>query len=560
LQGTGPFTVFAPTNAAFAAAGVDVNDVDTVAEVLKYHVISGVAAFSNDLSEGQLVTTVQGEQVRVSLNRHKVYINNAKVQVADVEATNGVVHIIDEVLMPPASIVDTAVATEDLSTLVAVLTTPAYSDVLGVLGGEGPFTVFAPTNEAFAAAGLDVTDVQTVTDVLLYHVVAGATVYSSDLTSGQMVTTAQGSNATVTISHKQVYIDDSKVVIADVLATNGVVHVIDSVLMPPKSIVETAIKTEALSTLVTVLSLPEYAPVLDALSGGGPFTVFAPTNEAFAAAGVDTTNVAAVTEVLKYHVIAGVAAYSDDLERFQLVPTLQGASVEVVTKRNWSGRKVYVDDAKVIQADVRATNGVVHVIDAVLIPPKPIVDIALEVDSLSTLVSVLTLPEYEPVLAALQGSGPFTVFAPTNEAFAAAGVDVTDIQAVTEVLQYHVLPEAVYTDTARNGDVYNTLQGSPVKFFKSWWVVKVNDAQVQAKDVRASNGVVHVIDSVLLRRSPWWTRRPRRTRLQRWCLCSLRLRISLSWRLCRAMAPSLCLLPRMTRSPRLEWTSRMWRR
>ena len=133
-----------------------------------------------------------------------------------------------------------------------------------------------------------------------------------------------------------------------------------------KTIVETAVATPALSTLVSVLTLPAYAEILQALSGPGPFTVFAPTNEAFAAAGVDVGNTAAVSEVLKYHVIAGQAVYSADLKRRQKVETLQGSTVDV--RKSAAG--VTVNGAKVIAPDVRASNGVVHVIDKVLALPR----------------------------------------------------------------------------------------------------------------------------------------------------------------------------------------------
>jgi uncharacterized surface protein with fasciclin (FAS1) repeats len=131
------------------------------------------------------------------------------------------------------------------------------------------------------------------------------------------------------------------------------------------SIAELAIATPALSTLVSVLTMPVYAPVLAAISGSGPYTVFAPTDGAFVASGVDPSNVEAVSAVLAYHVVSG-AIPSSALAATNTVPTLQGKSV-VVTK-NSAG--VFVNgDAKVVIADVMASNGVVHVIDKVLMPP-----------------------------------------------------------------------------------------------------------------------------------------------------------------------------------------------
>jgi transforming growth factor-beta-induced protein len=204
------------------------------------------------------------------------------------------------------NIVELAVGTPSLSTLVEVLSLPQYGEILRALQGSGPFTVFAPTNAAFASAGVNVNDVDAVTKVLMYHVLSGK-VLSTDLKSSQKVSTLQGADVSITKKGSSVVVNDNAyVVLADVLATNGVVHVIDQVLKPPPplpSIVGNALNTPTLSTLVSVLSDENYQPLLTALSGPGTFTVFAPTNAAFAAAGIDIADVEAVTEVLKYHVL-----------------------------------------------------------------------------------------------------------------------------------------------------------------------------------------------------------------------------------------------------------------
>merc|ERR1711865_504787 len=197
------------------------------------------------------------------------------------------------------TIADTSIANPDLSTLVSALTT---ADLVTTLQGPGPFTVFAPTNEAFAAiqATVDGLDVGQLTDVLLAHVVSG-TFLSTDLTDGQVVPTLfPGASVTVAISAAGVVTitSDSGAVgtvgPANVLCTNGVVHVVSAVLVPTglpaaatttttageMTIVDTAIATPDLSTLVSALTT---ADLVTTLQGAGPFTVFAPTNEAFAA-------------------------------------------------------------------------------------------------------------------------------------------------------------------------------------------------------------------------------------------------------------------------------------
>jgi transforming growth factor-beta-induced protein len=248
LKGDGPFTVFAPTDAAFAAAlealGVTAEQLlarDDLADILKYHVVAGAKVMSKDLKEGkQMVGSLEGSELAVTVAGGTVMVNDASVTAADVDASNGVIHVIDKVLLPssgPGDIVDTAVAAGSFKTLAAALT---KAGLVGALKGDGPFTVFAPTDAAFAAAleALGVTAEQLLArddlaDILKYHVVAGAKVMSTDLKAGkQMVGSLQGSELTVTVAGGKVTVNDASVQTADVAASNGVIHIIDKVLLP----------------------------------------------------------------------------------------------------------------------------------------------------------------------------------------------------------------------------------------------------------------------------------------------------------------------------------------
>merc|ERR1711970_657503 len=249
------------------------------------------------------VKTLEGKELFiVKDHRGDVLVDNARVTTADVDASNGVVHIIDNVLIPRAldqsaspavtkNIVELAAGTPDLSTLVTALKAGKLTDALS---GKGPFTVFAPSNEAFAKLPksvldrlLDPKNIKELQDVLEYHVIAGAAVHKADLKSIQRVKTLEGKELVIFKDHHgDVRVGDAKVTTADVDASNGVVHIIAHVLLPlavaapvAKNIVELAAGTPDLSTLVTALKAGE---LTDALSGKGPFTVFAPSNEAFA--------------------------------------------------------------------------------------------------------------------------------------------------------------------------------------------------------------------------------------------------------------------------------------
>ncbi len=246
--------MFAPTDDAFAALppgtveALLLDPTGQLAQILLYHVV-GAKAMSTDLSDGQMITTLNGADVMVSIMEGNVYINNAMVTVADIEASNGVVHVIDAVLIPSFTVVDVIVASPVHNTLEAAVIAAELADDLS---GEGPFTVFAPTDDAFAALPEGTLDALLadptgqLAQILLYHVVA-AKAMSTDLSDGQMVTTLEGTDVTVTISEGNVFINDAQVIVADIEADNGVVHVIDAVLTPSTNIQERMIDEAGVS-------------------------------------------------------------------------------------------------------------------------------------------------------------------------------------------------------------------------------------------------------------------------------------------------------------------------
>lgn len=246
LQGEGPFTVFAPTNAAFekllGELGITAEQLlghPQLSEVLLYHVVSGNIK-STDLSNGLKAKTLSGEEISVDLT-NGVKINSSNVVSADIAATNGVIHVIDSVLVPksfklnaPSTVVDIALSNPDFSMLVSLL---QKANLVSALQGDGPFTVFAPTNAAFekllADLNISAADLMAQPDlakVLLYHVVPG-TVLSGDLSDGLMANTLNGTGLKFDLKSSPM-VNSSKITVVDLEAGNGVVHVIDTVLVP----------------------------------------------------------------------------------------------------------------------------------------------------------------------------------------------------------------------------------------------------------------------------------------------------------------------------------------
>ena len=529
LSGDGPFTVFAPTDDAFLAlAGAlgataeELLALPELADILLYHVVGGTA-LSTDLSDGQFITTLNGADVVVTLNDEGVFINSAQVTVADIVAGNGVVHVIDAVLLPTDApeptntVVDIVVNSPVHNVLEAAV---LQADLAGALSGEGPFTVFAPTDDAFLAlAGAlgataeDLLALPELADILLYHVVGG-TALSSDLADGQTIATLNGAEVTVTINETGIFINDAQVTVADLVADNGMVHVIDAVLIPPTpeptgTVVDIVVNSEVHNLLEAAVLEADLA---ETLSGEGPFTVFAPTDDAFIAlaealalAPEDLLALPELADILLYHVV-GATALSTDLNDGQMVTTLNGADVTVTI----SEAGIFINDAQVIVADLVATNGVVHVIDAVLTPPVPtntVVDIIVNSD----VHTILEAAVLEADLAgALSGEGPFTVFAPTDEAFAALaealGATAADLLALPEladILLYHVVGATAFSTDLSDGQLVATLNGAEVEVsIECDGSIFINDAQVILADIEADNGVVHVLDAVLLPPTP----------------------------------------------------------
>lgn len=237
-------TVFAPSDEAFSSlfsdlgvSGLDDIDAASLANILKYHVVAG-QVYSADLSTGAVPSlnteSPDGEAVSLWVNTgDNVTINNAVVTAVDVQASNGVIHVIDKVMFPP-TVVDIATYANDFSSLVAAV---VKADLVETLSAVGPFTVFAPTNAAFSdlfntlgISGLDEVPVETLSSILTYHVV-GDNVLSTELSNG-MVTTVSGESFDVSLGSEVLLNGEAKVLVTDIQGTNGIVHIIDQVLLP----------------------------------------------------------------------------------------------------------------------------------------------------------------------------------------------------------------------------------------------------------------------------------------------------------------------------------------
>ncbi|WP_353779381.1 fasciclin domain-containing protein [Winogradskyella sp. 3972H.M.0a.05] len=436
----------------------------------------------------------------------------------------------------PETIVEIASANPIFSTLVAALQA-ADGDLVTVLNGAGPFTVLAPTNDAFDAFltannfnSLEEVPTDVLAQILLNHVIA-ADVSSTDLVnlgSGYTSTQATGAGG----QNMSLYFDTTTGVRfnnvasvttggADVDASNGTIHIIDAVIGLP-SVVNHALANPAFSNLVSALGLAD-GGLVDVLSGDGPFTVLAPDNDAFNAFldGAALTDVPtdALAQVLLNHVLAGTTLSTD------LVNAGAGYTSTSASGPNSSNLSLYFNTSDgvsfngvstVAQADVIGTNGVIHAVDAVIGIPT-VVTFALADPNFSTLVTALTEltpgTDFAGILSRTEGMNmdginpEFTVFAPTNDAFAALS-SIPEEAVLTQVLLHHVISEA----NVRSGDLTDGI--SPAMLNGQTITINLpgtgdniadvtdgagnSDVGIVAVDVQAGNGVIHVLNKVML--------------------------------------------------------------
>jgi transforming growth factor-beta-induced protein len=275
------------------------------------------------------------------------------------------------VIAESKDIVDTAVAAGSFKTLVTAV---KAADLVETLKGKGPFTVFAPTDEAFAKLPKGVVESLLKPEnkaklqaILTYHVVPGR-VLASDVVKLTGAVTVQGQKVDIVTEDGKVTVDSANVVKTDIACSNGVIHVIDSVILPAdKDIIDTAVGAGSFKTLAAALTA---AGLVDTLKSAGPFTVFAPTDEAFAKLPAGTVenllkpeNKEKLISVLTCHVVSG-KVLAGDVVKLTSAKTVNGKAVKIVVKEG----SVMVDGAKVVATDIEASNGVIHVLDSVILP------------------------------------------------------------------------------------------------------------------------------------------------------------------------------------------------
>uniref|UniRef100_A0A0P5AJR4 Fasciclin domain-containing protein n=1 Tax=Daphnia magna TaxID=35525 RepID=A0A0P5AJR4_9CRUS len=462
LSGPGPFTVFAPINNAFTTVDPSIlnailSDITVLRKVIAYHVVESTlpaALFKNELTP----LSASGENLRVNVydsgDAKTVTINGA-LKIRTLEATNGVIHVINKVLIPEpeSNIIEVLEKKGNFTTLLTAL---AVAGLTTTIQNAGPFTLFAPTDDAFRslpAGTLDslITNREELKKVLLSHVASG-TLYKRGLSSG-LVPVIAGGNVKAAVGFNGAMFGNAQMIETDLFASNGVIHVINSVILhsvgqtpkvvfnqpskavdnqptkPPVNQQKTRVARNIASILnenglTTLADLLVKAGLVNVLSQQGPFTLFAPTNDAFNAVDSVTLNallqdVNLLKRVLTYHVVPS-AIPPVSIKNELVTNSLAGESLRI---NEYNNRKVVTINGALRLKALEAENGIVYVIDKVLIPDnnKSIVKVLETKGKFTTLMTALVVSGLKNHL---DSAGPFTLFAPSDDAFKAlpAGV------------------------------------------------------------------------------------------------------------------------------------------
>jgi transforming growth factor-beta-induced protein len=397
--------------------------------------------------------------------------------------------------------------------------------------------LFAPTDAAFLGlpAGalnffLDASNAGVLQQILEYHVVPG-TFLSGDLMDDMTLVSLTQQNLEITNTNTNtntsLAVNGATIGTADLLASNGVLHLIDRVLIPPgmesefvPDILEAFIEDDSFSTLLAGLRAVSLVDLLQS----DAITVFAPTEEAFSkltpgTVGYLLRNANLLSRLLRYHIVLNNEIYyTDDLSDGMMISTLlPNADIEIgLVDDDGTGTITLNEVSTIIQPDVPARNGVIHVIDTVLIPPDfPILPpTILEFLRLPHPGFVATLREILEItgidIMVLAEDGPFTLFAPTDAAFENLPpstlsdlLDDPELTTLKEILLYHIVPDELIGRDMINEGLGNatTLQGEYLNFSPqgtTFSVIEINDAQLIRSDLFALNGIIMTIDAILV--------------------------------------------------------------
>jgi len=519
LESTGPFTLFAPSESAFAAAKLNITSNEQLENILFYHVVGGAINLNNLTLPTTLKTELAGSYLNVTSANGTMFTLNGKALVVTgpIKAANGLLYIINAVLVPsdiqPVSI-PTTLDRLGLTKLAAAIQAAGLTDALSQPG----LTLFAPSDAAFTALGASGFNVSSLYDpmnvnllrrILSYHVAAGAyTVTELNMpSSSSLPSLVQGANLNITSRGDGNYplVNGNKLAIANIPAINGWIHVIDKVLMPPSAAtVTTRTMFEDDPELNSFFSLVSAAGADYLLSTQNKRTFFVPSAAALASLRVDDSQ---LINIIQYHMTSGIHWSRSLRPPVRSVVSVQGSSLELSLDISLAVR---VNGATVIRPDIKTPWGVIHVINQVLYPPDLYPPTVVEAMASRGVSSFLDLVKEAEVASILRLPGPFTILAPSNEA-----ISQMDDQILMEIRKNkdnlrrfvlnHVishsylvekLPRTVVSDSGENFQVERA--GDRVHIVHQLVDGTQIQSEIVGRNLIAMNGYVHIIKKEMI--------------------------------------------------------------
>uniref|UniRef100_A0A668TBF8 Periostin n=1 Tax=Oreochromis aureus TaxID=47969 RepID=A0A668TBF8_OREAU len=503
IEGPGSFTFFAPSNEAWDNLDATVRDA-LVSNVnielynaLHYHMVNN-RLLTKDLKNGIKVTSMYND-LDLHINHYSngiVTVNCARIIYANQIATNGVVHVIDRVISTIGNTIqDVIEVNDDLTTLSDLF---QNSELLEKLGQPGHYTLFAPTNEAFEQLGSDVleriqSDKQALKALLSFHLLDSIQC-SEGILAGTSYETLEGNNIEIGCDGESLTVNGIKMVRQkDIVTTNGVIHIIDKALVPDSAKQVMELLESSQSTFTDMVS--ELG-----LSGGmrsdAEYTLLAPFNSVFTdevmSMDQDLLRIILENHILKNKIVLGQLYNGQQLE------TIGGKILRVFIYRS----AVCIENSCLIRGSKEGSNGALHLMRTLLKPAeKTMYEILTENGGFKIFLSLM---EAAGLTDVLQQEGGFTLFAPSDTAFAGLSerdmaVLKKDINALRTILLYHI-NNGIFIGGGLEPGVTNllkSLQGSNLKVVVANNTVKVNSVQVPEADMMATNGVIHFVNKLL---------------------------------------------------------------
>ncbi|XP_072900023.1 periostin-like isoform X1 [Hemitrygon akajei] len=502
IEGAGTYTLFAPSNDAWNLLEFEIRDAllsnvnIELLNALHYHMVN-YRLLTKNMKNGMTVTSMYND-LGILVNHYPngvVTVNCARIIYANQIATNGIVHVIDRVIRSVTNTLEEVIEnTDELRTFKTAL---ADSGLFETLSKSGYYTIFAPTNEAFGKLPQEVLERITRDPVALealinYHILDSVQC-SEAIMHGSSYTTLEGSNIEIGCEGDSLTINGHRMVNRkDIVTTNGVIHLIDQVLIPDaaKQVLELT------SSKQTVFHDFLIKTGISAAFTKGDYTLFVPFNEAFTEE-IRSYEQRYLKKVLQNHILK-TKVVLNELYNGQTLRTIGGSFLRVFVYRT----AVCIENSCMYRGSREGRNGVLHSIKTIIIPAqKSIVKILREDPRFSIF---LRLIETVGLTEIFKEGGDWTVFAPTNDAFASLSEReinelIRDKNVLEQIISYHFL-KGVYIGGGIETGVTNVMkswQGSAIMVKLLNNTMMVNGMKTKQSDLMANNGVIHVIDTLL---------------------------------------------------------------